>query len=81
MKTLKGVRVFVLALLILGLPTAYAEFVSASPVQSREFDDLGWLGWVGMLGVLGLLGRLSRPADRTADKPADRNIVIGEKRR
>lgn len=69
------VRVFVLGLLVLGLPTAYAAFVSTSPVQSKEFDDVGWLGWVGLLGILGLLGRLFQPAD----EPADRNIVVGEK--
>jgi hypothetical protein len=82
-KVLK-VCVFVLGLLVLGLPTAYAEFVSTSPVQSKEFDDLGWLGWVGLLGILGLLGRLYRSADKPTDKtakPADRNIVVGEKHR
>ena len=85
MKSFKKVRVLALVLLVLGLPTAHAEFVSTSPVQSKEFDDLGWLGWLGLLGILGLLGRLYRPADKTAgetaDKPADRNIIVGEKRR
>ena len=85
MKSFNKIRVFVLGLLVSGLPTAYAEFVSTSPVQSKEFDDLGWLGWVGLLGILGLLGRLYQPADeptdKTADQPTDRNIVVGEKPR
>lgn len=78
---LSKVRMFAFGLLALGLPTAYAEFISTSPVQSKEFDDLGWLGWLGLLGLLGLLGRLYRPDDRPDDKATDRNIVVGGKRK
>lgn len=74
---LSKVRIFAFSLFVVGLPTAYAEFVSTSPVQSREFDNLGWLGWVGLLGLLGLLGQLYKPKD----KLADRSIVVGSKRK
>lgn len=61
MKWFKKARIIwilVVLLLAISLPIGFAEFVSTSPEQSKEFDDLGWLGWAGLIGVLGLLGQL-----------------------